>query len=82
MKIEYPAIYTFDKENKIYNVNFIDFDCSTSGKTINEASIQAEAAMNAYFAKNDVVPKATKNRVGIELGMNQFIDTISRDITM
>lgn len=38
MKYAYPAIFKFDKEDKVYYVNFPDIEnCFTDGKTLAEA---------------------------------------------
>lgn len=79
-KIVYPAIFTYDKKEKCYLVDFIDFSCSTFGATIQEAFFMAEEAMGLYFEDEKEYPKATEDFRNIELGDNQFISLIGVDM--
>lgn len=80
MKIVYPAIFTYDKEEKCYLVDFIDFHCSTFGKTIKEALFMAEEAMGLYFENEKDFPKFTENCSHIKLKSNQFISYVGIDM--
>ena len=80
MKIVYPAIFTYDKEENCYLVDFIDFSCSTYGKTIQEAFFMAEEAMGLYFEDEKEYPEVTKDYKDIKLNDNQFISLVGVDM--
>ena len=80
LKIVYPAVFTYDKKDKCYLVDFIDFNCSTHGKTIKEALFMAEEAMGLYFEDEKVFPKFTEDFSNIKLKANQFISYIGIDM--
>lgn len=77
-KIVYPAIFT--KENNCYMVDFIDFNCSTFGGTIQEAFFMAQEAMGLYFEDEKEYPDATDNYEKIKLQDNQFISLVGVDM--
>ncbi len=79
-KIVYPAIFTYDKKEKCYLVDFIDFGCSTYGKTIPEAFFMAEEAKGLYFGDEDKFPEATQDYKDYELKNNQFISLVGVDM--
>ncbi len=73
----YPAIFTYDENDKCFLVEFIDLKgCSTFGKTINEAYLMAQDAMGLYLSDLDNYPKPTIPFSNIELNDNQFISLI------
>lgn len=80
MKIVYPAIFTYDKEENCYLVDFIDFNCSTFGKTIQEAFFMAEEAMGLFFEDEKEYPQATQDCRNIKLKDNQFISLVGVDM--
>ena len=80
MKIVYPAIFTYDKKEDCYLVEFIDFHCSTYGKTIKEALFMAEEAMGLYFEDEKFFPEFTKDCSNIKLKSNQFISYVGVDM--
>ena len=52
MKYAYPAIFTFDKEDKIYYVRFPDIEnCFTDGKTLAEALEMGEDALTLMLCQ-------------------------------
>lgn len=75
--IIYPAIFTYDK---CYLVEFIDFNCSTFGKTIEEAFNMAKDALGLYLDKLLEYPKVTKEINQIKLKHNQFISLVDIDM--
>lgn len=79
-KIVYPAIFTYNKKEKLYMVDFIDFNCSTFGKTIQEAFFMAEEAMGLFFEDEREYPEATKEYKSIDLKNNQFISLVGIDM--
>lgn len=80
MKFVYPAIFTYDKKEKCYLVDFIDFNCSTFGSTIKEAFFMAEEAMGLYFEDEKEYPNPTENYSNINLKRNQFISLVGVDM--
>lgn len=80
MKFVYPAIFTYDKKEKCYLVDFIDFNCSTFGLTIKEAFFMAEEAMGLYFEDEKEYPNPTENYSNINLKKNQFISLVGVDM--
>lgn len=79
-KIVYPAIFTYDKEANCYLVDFIDFNCSTFGETVQEAFFMAEEAMGLYFEDEREYPTPTENYNDIKLEENQFVSLIGVDM--
>lgn len=79
-KLVYPAIFTYDKKDKCYLVDFIDFNCSTFGETIQDAFFMAEEAMGLYFEDEKEYPKPTDNFKEIALKQNQFISLVGVDM--
>lgn len=52
MKYAYPAIFTFDKEENVYYVNFPDIkNCFTDGKTIAEALENGEDVLTLMLCQ-------------------------------
>lgn len=52
MKYVYPAIFTFDKEDKVYYVRFPDIEnCFTDGKTLAEALEMGEDALTLMLCQ-------------------------------
>lgn len=74
----YPAIFTYDGE--YYNVNFIDFSCSTFGKSIEEAFNMAQEAMGLYLEDCKEYPAVTQELSRIKLNKNEFIALIDIDM--
>ncbi len=79
-QIVYPAIFTYDKKEKYYIVDFIDFDCSTFGKTIKEAFFMAEEALGLYFEGETTFPEMTEDYSTIKIKNNQFISFVGVDM--
>lgn len=79
-KLVYPAIFTYDKKSDCYLVEFIDFTCSTFGKTIKEAFFMAEEAMGLFFEDETKFPKLTENFKDIKIKDNQFISFVGVDM--
>ncbi len=79
-RIVYPAIFTYDKKEKCYLVDFIDFGCSTFGKTIKEALFMAEEALGLYFENETDFPKMTENINDIKVKSNQFVTFVGVDM--
>ncbi len=77
----YPAIFTYDENDKCYIIDFIDLDgCSTFGNTIDEAYLMAQDAMGLYLSDLDKFPKPTIPYNHIQLKPNQFISLIEVDL--
>ena len=56
----YPAIFTYDENDKCYMVDFIDLKgCSTFGNSIDEAYLMAQDALGLYLSDLDNFPKPT-----------------------
>ena len=52
--IAYPALFEYDKEEKIYNVRFPDLPgCFTYGESIDEAKSMAKEALTGYLQSVD-----------------------------
>ncbi len=79
-QIVYPAIFTYSSKDKCYLVDFIDFECSTFGKTIKEAFFMAEEALGLYFEGESEFPKMTEDIDSIKVKDNQFISFIGVDM--
>lgn len=77
----YPAIFTYNEEDKCYFVDFIDLKgCSTFGSTINEAYLYAQDAMGLYLSDLEEYPKPTIPYNHISLNSNQFISIVKVDL--
>ena len=77
----YPAIFTYDKSNKCYIVNFIDLEgCTTYGKTLDEAYLMAQDALGLYLSDLENFPTPTIPYNHINLDDNQFISLIDIDL--
>ena len=77
----YPAIFTYDENDKCYMVDFIDLKgCSTYGKTINEAYLMAQDAMGLYLSDLETFPTPTIPYNNIKLNENQFISIVEIDL--
>lgn len=77
----YPAIFTYDNNDKCYIVDFIDLEgCTTFGHTLEEAYIMAKDAMGLYLSDLDRFPEPTIPYNNIELEENQFISIIEIDL--
>lgn len=77
----YPAIFSYDKKENCYLVNFIDFKgCSTFGKTLVEAFEMAQDAMRLYIEELDRMPEVTTDFSNIKLNENEFINYVSINI--
>ena len=78
----YPAIFTYDKNDKSYIVDFIDLKgCSTFGSSIDEAYIMAQDALGLYLSDLENFPKPTIPYNHIKLEDNQFISIIEIDLS-
>ncbi|MBR3614166.1 MAG: type II toxin-antitoxin system HicA family toxin [Clostridia bacterium] len=77
----YPAIFSYDKKENCYLVDFIDLKgCSTFGKTLVEAFEMAQDAMGLYLDELDKMPEATSDFSNIKLNKNEFINYVSIDM--
>ena len=77
----YPAVFTYDENDKCYMVDFIDLKgCSTYGKTINEAYLMAQDAMGLYLSDLETFPNPTIPYNNIKLNENQFISIVEIDL--
>lgn len=78
----YPAIFTYDKNDKSYIVDFIDLKgCSTFGNSIDEAYLMAQDALGLYLSDLENFPKPTIPYNHIKLEDNQFISIIEIDLS-
>ena len=77
----YPAIFTYDEDDKCYMVDFIDLkSCSTYGKTIEEAYLMAQDAMGLFLSDLETFTKPSIPYNNIKLNANQFISIIDIDL--
>lgn len=77
----YPAIFSYDKKDNCYLVDFIDLKgCTTFGKDLIEAFNMAQDAMGLYLDELSVLPEVTNNFDNIKLKNNQFINYVSIDL--
>ena len=77
----YPAIFTYDENDKCFLVDFIDLKgCSTFGKTIDEAYLMAQDAMGLFLSDLEVFPKSTIPFDDIKLKENQFVSLVEVDM--
>ena len=73
----YPAIFTYDENDKCYMVDFIDLKgCSTFGNTIDEAYEMAQDALGLYLSDLAEIPAPTIPYNNIKLKQNQFISLV------
>lgn len=76
----YPAIFTYDKNDKCFIVDFVDLKgCSTYGSSIDEAYLMAQDAMGLYLSDLEIFPKPTAP-YDIKLKDNQFVSLIEIDM--
>ena len=77
----YPAVFTYDKNDKCYIVDFVDLEgCSTFGSSIDGAFLMAQDAMGLYLSDLDTFPKPTIPFNNIKLKDNQFISLVGIDL--
>lgn len=77
----YPAIFTNNKKENCYLVDFIDLKgCSTFGNSLIEAFNMAQDAMGLYLDGLLKKPNTTTDFSKIELKNNQFINYVSIDM--
>lgn len=77
----YPAIFTYDENDKCFIVDFIDLKgCSTFGETIDEAYLMAQDAMGLFLSDLDTFPKSTMPFNDIKVENNQFISLVEVDL--
>ncbi len=77
----YPAIFTYDEDDKCFIVDFIDLKgCSTFGTSVDEAYLMAQDAMGLYLSDIDCYPNATIPFNHIKLKNNQFISLVEIDL--
>ena len=77
----YPAIFTYDSQEKKYLVDFIDLNgCSTFGNSLPEAFAMAQDAMGLYLDELLKFPEPTTNFDKIKLNKNQFINYVEIDM--
>lgn len=80
MKYIYPA--KFILQDNGYTVDFLDFNCTTEGDTLEEAIEMAKEGMGFYLEdlSNTDIPQPTLSFNKIKLGKNEFISLIELDI--
>lgn len=77
----YPAIFTYDNEDKCYMVDFIDLKgCSTFGNSLAEAYLMAQDALGLYLSDLENFPEPTIPYSNDNLKENQFISIIEIDL--
>lgn len=77
----YPAIFTYEKKDNCYLVDFIDLKgCVTYGNTLIEAFEMAQDAMGLYLDELLELPTPTIDFSNIKLKNNQFINFVSIDM--
>lgn len=77
----YPAVFTYDDNDKYYKVNFIDLPgCSTLGNTISEAYLHAKDALGLYLSDLENFPKPTIPYGDIKLHKNEFVSIVEIDL--
>ena len=77
----FPAIFTYDKVDKVYLVSFVDLEgCSTFGKTIDEAYVMAQDALGLYLSDLIEFPEPTIPFSNVKLNPNQFISLVEVDL--
>lgn len=78
--IVYPAIFTYNIQEHCYHVEFIDFSCQASGKTIEAAFWAAEEAMKKHFSDTKIFPEMTENIREIKVGTTSFISFVTANM--
>ncbi len=83
MKYAYPAILTYDPEEKCYYVNFPDIEgCFTDGKTLPEAIEMGEDALALMLCQieddGDSIPAPTDVKA-IKVAPNETVSLIFAD---
>ncbi len=80
MKYIYPA--KFILQDNGYTVDFLDFNCTTEGDTLEEAIEMAKEGMGFYLEdlSNTDIPQPTLSFNKIKLEKNEFISLIELDI--
>lgn len=80
MKYIYPA--KFIKQKVGYTVDFIDFNCTTEGDTLEKAIEMAQEAMGLFLDDLNVsdIPKASLPFCAQNLAENEFISLIELDL--
>ena len=80
MKSIYPA--KFILQDNGYTVDFLDFNCTTEGDTLEEAIEMAKEGMGFYLEdlSNTDIPQPTLSFNKIKLEKNEFISLIELDI--
>lgn len=78
----FPAIFTkMNDDGSYYIVDFIDLkNCTTEGKTIQEAYYMAQNAMGLFLDDLTKFPKPTLDFSNIKLNKDQFISFIGIDM--
>ena len=78
----YPAIFTKKNDDgEYYMVDFIDLkNCSTYGKTLQEAFYMAQDAMGLFLDTETSYPNPTTDFSQIKLEPNQFISFVNIDM--
>ena len=77
----YPAIFTYDKKEKVYIVEFLDLvGCMTQGNSIHDAYLMAQDAMGLYLSDLEDLPKPTIPFNNLKLEENQFISLVELDL--
>lgn len=80
MKYIYPA--KFIKQKKGYTVDFIDFNCTTEGDSLENAIEMAEEALGLYLDDLDAnsIPKPSLPFSNQNLKINEFISLVQLDL--
>lgn len=85
MKYAYPAIFTFNQEDKVYYVRFPDIkNCFTDGKTLVEALEMSEDALTVILCQmeddNAQIP-VPSNCSAIKAKSNETVSLVFADTT-
>ena len=83
MKYEYPAVISYDYQDKIYYVDFPDMpNCFTDGETLREALDNAEDVLNLMLLDAEtqglVIPEASPMD-SIQLGTGEIAAMVRAD---
>ncbi len=80
MKYIYPAKFIIQDNG--YTVDFLDFNCTTEGDTLEEAIEMAKEAMGLYLEDLSItdIPEPTLYFHAQKLANNEFISLIELDI--
>lgn len=78
----YPAIFTHcNDDGEYFLVDFIDLkNCTTYGKTLQEAFYMAQDAMGLFLDTEEKFPEPTTDFKNIKLKENQFISFVTIDM--